>query len=126
GLPAGIESLLVSTDFLPMVLMAQWVQRFKYAYGASIAFRRDALDLIGGFETMRAHLADDYLLGRRIAEAGWTLRLLPYVVEMIPDSPTLRDVWRHHLRWARTYRACQPIRSFAATIIHTMLLGLRR
>lgn len=124
GLPAVIESLLVSTDFLPMVLMAQWVQRFKYAYGASIAFRRDALDLIGGFEDLRAHLADDYLLGRRIAEAGWTLRLLPYLVETIPDSPTLRDVWRHHLRWARTYRVCQPIGWFATIIIQTMLWGV--
>jgi len=124
GLPAVIESLLVSTDFLPMVLMAQWVQRFKYAYGASIAFRRDALDAIGGFENMRAHLADDYLLGRRIAEAGWTLRLLPYVVETIPDSRTMRDVWRHHLRWARTYRVCQPIGWFATIIIQTMLWGV--
>ena len=124
GLPAVVESLLVSTDFLPMVLMAQWVQRFKYAYGASIAFRRDALDTIGGFEVMRSHLADDYLLGSRIAEAGWTLRLLPYVVETIPDSPTLRDVWRHHLRWARTYRVCQPIGWFATIIIQTMLWGV--
>jgi ceramide glucosyltransferase len=124
GLPAVIESLLVSTDFLPMVLMAQWVQRFKYAYGASIAFRRDALDTIGGFEELRAHLADDYLLGGRVAEAGWTLRLLPYVVETIPDSPTMRDVWRHHLRWARTYRVCQPIGWFATIIIQTMLWGV--
>jgi ceramide glucosyltransferase len=124
GFPAVVESLLVGTDFLPMVLMAQWVQRFKYAYGASIAFRRDALDAIGGFEDMRAHLADDYLLGRRIAEAGWTLRLLPYVVETIPDSPTWRDVWRHHLRWARTYRVCQPIGWFATIIIQTMLWGV--
>src|SRR5262249_13835468 len=58
------------------------------------------------------------------AEAGWTLRLLPYVVEMIPDSPTLRDVWRHHVRWARTYRACQPIGWFATIIIQTMLWGV--
>src|SRR5262249_32044999 len=58
------------------------------------------------------------------AEAGWTLRLLPYVVEMIPDSPTLRDVWRHHLRWARTYRACQPIGWFATIIIQTMRWGV--
>lgn len=124
GLPAMVESLLINTDFLPMVLMAQWVQRFRYAYGASIAFRREALDAIGGFEEMRAYLADDNLLGRRVAEAGWRLLLLPYVVETIPDSQTMRDVWRHHLRWARTYRVCQPIGWFATIIIQTTLWGV--
>ncbi len=124
GIPAIVESLLINTDFLPMVLMAQWVQRFRYAYGASIAFRREALDAIGGFEEMRAHLADDYVLGRRVAEAGWGLRLLPYVVETVPDSQTMRDVWRHHLRWARTYRVCQPVGWFATIIIQTTLWGV--
>jgi ceramide glucosyltransferase len=124
GLPALVESLLINTDFLPMVLMAQWVQRFRYAYGASIAFRREALDAIGGFEEMRDHLADDFMLGRRVAEAGWRLLLLPYVVETIPDSQSMRDVWRHHLRWARTYRVCQPIGWFATIIIQTTLWGM--
>ena len=124
GLPAIVESLLVNTDFLPMVLMAQWVQRFRYAYGASIAFRREALDAIGGFEALRDQLADDNVLGRRIAEAGWRLRLLPYVVETVPDSRTMRDVWRHHLRWARTYRVCQPLGWFATIIIQTTLWGV--
>jgi ceramide glucosyltransferase len=124
GLPAVIESLLVGTDFLPMVLMAQWVQRFRYSYGASIAVRREALDSIGGFDELRAHLADDYLLGRRIADAGWTLLLLPYVVETVSDSWTMRDVWRHALRWARTYRVCQPVGWFGTIIIQTTLWGV--
>src|SRR5262249_34630493 len=67
GLPSLVESLFVNTDFLPMVMMAQWVQRFRYAYGASTAFRREALAEIGGFDAPRDHLADDYLLGNRIA-----------------------------------------------------------
>src|SRR5262249_41996698 len=29
GLPSLVESLFINTDFLPMVLMAQWVQRFR-------------------------------------------------------------------------------------------------
>lgn len=124
GLPSVIESLLINTDFLPMVMMAQWVQRFRYAYGASMAFRREALAQIGGFDALRNHLADDYLLGNRIAAAGWRLLLLPYLVETVLDARTMRDVWRHQLRWARTYRVCQPFNWFATLIIHTILWGV--
>lgn len=124
GLPSLVESLFINTDFLPMVLMAQWVQRFRYAYGASTAFRREALDGIGGFEALRDHLADDYLLGNRIADAGWRLLLLPYLVETVLDSRTMNDVWRHQLRWARTYRVCQPFGWFVSLVIHTMLWGV--
>jgi ceramide glucosyltransferase len=124
GMPSIIESLFINTDFLPMVMMAQWVQRFRYAYGASMAFRRGALEEIGGFDALRDHLADDYQLGNRFARAGWRLLLLPYMVETVLDARTLADVWRHQLRWARTYRVCQPFNWFVTIIIHTMLWGV--
>ena len=124
GLPSVVESLFINTDFLPMVMMAQWVQRFRYAYGASMAFRREALAEIGGFEALSDHLADDYQLGNRISRAGWRLLLLPYMVETVLDARILGDVWRHQLRWARTYRVCQPFNWFATIVIHTMLWGV--
>jgi ceramide glucosyltransferase len=91
GLPSVFESLFINTDFTPMVLAAQIVQRFEYAYGASIAFRRDALDRIGGFAPLADHLADDYLLGNRIAKAGLPARALPYTGR---DGPRLDRVAR--------------------------------
>jgi ceramide glucosyltransferase len=124
GFPSVIESLFINTDFLPMVMMAQWVQRFRYAYGASMAFRREALQQIGGFGALRDHLADDYLLGNRLAAADWRLLLLPYIVDTVLDARSLGDVWRHQLRWARTYRVCQPFNWFATIVIHTMLWGM--
>src|SRR5262249_24576223 len=89
GLPSLMESLYINTLFIPMVLMAQWVQDFRYAYGASIAVRREAVDTIGGFDSIADYLADDYLLGNRVAAAGWGLVLLPYVVETVLDSATM-------------------------------------
>jgi ceramide glucosyltransferase len=124
GLPSVLESLFINTDFIPMVLTAQLVQRFEYAYGASIAVRREALERIGGFATLADHLADDYMLGNRIAKTGYRLVLLPYIVETVLDSVTLRDVWRHLLRWARTYRVCQPLNWFLTVITHTTLWGV--
>jgi ceramide glucosyltransferase len=124
GLPSVFESLFINTDFTPMVLSAQLVQRFRYAYGASIAFRREALDKIGGFAAIADHLADDYLLGNRIADAGYKLVLLPYVVDTVLDSVRLRDVWRHLLRWSRTYRVQQPAGWFASVVTHAIPWGM--
>jgi ceramide glucosyltransferase len=124
GLPSVLESLFINTDFIPMVLAAQIVQRFEYAYGASIAVKREALDRIGGFAALADYLADDYHLGNQVAKAGYRLLLLPYVVETVLDSVSLRDVWRHLLRWARTYRVCQPVPWFFTIVTHTILWGV--
>lgn len=122
--PSVMESLYINTLFIPMVLMAQWVQAFRYAYGASIAVRREVLDAIGGFEAIADYLADDYLLGFKVHAAGWRLVLLPYVVDTVLDATTLADFWRHLLRWARTYRVCQPFNWFCTLITHTTLWGV--
>ena len=124
GLPSIIESLFINTDFVPNALVAQWVQPFRYAFGASIAVKREALEQIGGFASFADYLADDYQLGRRVADAGYRLVLLPYVVETILDSVTLREVWRDQVRWARTYRVCQPVGWFCSVVTHATLWGL--
>lgn len=108
GLPSLLESLFIDTDFVPLVMIADWIG-IRTAYGASIAVKRSALDAGGGFAAAADQLADDYVVGQRIAAAGHELVVLPYVVETILDSRTLPAVWRHQLRWARTYRAVQPL-----------------
>src|SRR5207302_7349032 len=109
---------------MPLVITAQPVEPFRYAFGASIGLRREAYERIGGFAPLADYLADDYLLGSRVAAAGYRLVLLPYVVETVLDSVTVADVWRHLLRWARTYRVCQPVPWFFTIVTHTVLWGV--
>jgi ceramide glucosyltransferase len=113
-----LESLFVNTDFMPSVLVAQLVEDFRYAFGATIAMRRQALDAIGGFEAIADHLADDFQLGCRTADAGFRLVLSPHVVETHLDASTAGDLARHQLRWARTYRVCRPRGYFLTILTH--------
>jgi ceramide glucosyltransferase len=101
GLPSVVESLLINCDFVPMVLTAQFIGQ-RNALGASLVFKRTALETAGGFARLVDHLADDNMLGQMVKETGATVELVPYVVETILDSTTVADVWRHQLRWART------------------------
>jgi ceramide glucosyltransferase len=123
GLPALVESLLINTWFIPMALTA-CLRPLRHAFGATIAVRREALDAIGGFGELRDHLADDYQLGHRVADAGYRVELLPYVVETFIDSTTLGDVWRHQLRWVRTYRVCQPLGWALSIVTHVTFWGV--
>jgi ceramide glucosyltransferase len=123
GLPSVIESILINCDFVPLVLTAQFIGQ-RNALGASLVFKREPFERMGGFPRIADHLADDNLLGVLVKEAGLTVETLPYVVETILDSTTLRDVWRHQLRWARTYRLLQPAGWFASVVTHAVPWGL--
>ena len=50
------------------------------------------------------YLADDYELGKRIADLGLTVKLSDVVVETYLPSYRLREFFAHQLRWARGVR----------------------
>ncbi len=106
--PALLESLMINTTFTTQVVVASQVEQPSYAFGATMALKRAGLDAIGGFARLSDYLADDYYLGYFIAQAGYQIRVLPAVVETRPDAGSLRELFTHQLRWARTQRNCRP------------------
>lgn len=99
-----IESLGISTDFAPGVLVARQIEGVKFGLGATMAFRRRELQAIGGFEALVDYLADDYQLGQRIASLGLRVEIPDVIVETFLPRYTLREFLDHQLRWARTIR----------------------
>jgi ceramide glucosyltransferase len=68
--------------------------------GKSILVSREALNAIGGIEALRDHLAEDYLLGRMIAGAGYRVVLSGDEVEAAEVSRSLAAAWSRQRRWA--------------------------
>jgi len=62
------------------------------------------LEKIGGFTSFVDYLADDYELGKCIAELGLAVKLSDVVVETYLPSYRLREFFAHQLRWARGVR----------------------
>jgi ceramide glucosyltransferase len=89
-----------------------------------MATRRKQLAEIGGFAALQNCLADDYLLGNRIARRGHRIDLCPVVVECWSGPMGWRDVWQHQLRWARTIRVCQPLPYFFSILGNATLWPL--
>jgi ceramide glucosyltransferase len=114
GVPAGtigsaLESLGISTDFMAGVLAARQIEGgLRFGLGSTLALRRRDLEAIGGFEAISDYLADDYELGRRIAERNLKVTLSESVVETYLPAYNLAGYFSHQLRWARTIRASRP------------------
>src|ERR1700676_1849597 len=100
-----LEALGISTDFVPGVLSARFLERgLHFGLGSTLAFRRRDLESIGGFEALLDYLADDYEIGRRIASTGKKVELSAATVTTFLPAYTLRQFFRHKLRWSRTIR----------------------
>ncbi|HUW97604.1 MAG TPA: bacteriohopanetetrol glucosamine biosynthesis glycosyltransferase HpnI [Acidiferrobacter sp.] len=108
GVWARIGALFIQDWFVPQVLLAHSLGSSDFAFGATIALRREVLVAIGGFEALAFMLADDYELGARSRAHGWRTVLSSYLVETTVDEPRLRDLLSHQLRWFRTIRLINP------------------
>jgi ceramide glucosyltransferase len=104
-LGSRLEALAISTDFVPGVLSARFLEKgLHFGLGSTLAFRRRDLEAIGGFEALLDYLADDYEIGRRIAACGKRVELSAGTVTTFLPAYTLRQFFQHQLRWSRTIR----------------------
>lgn len=107
-LASRLESLGISTDFVPGVLAANLIENgIHFGLGSTLAFRKVDLQEIGGFESIVDYLADDYELGHRIAQHKRVVLSRSVVETHLPDYDFSGFI-AHQLRWARTIRASRP------------------
>jgi len=124
-LPSKLESLGIATDFQPSLLLSKWLEGgIRYGLGSTLAVRREALQRIGGFPALVNHLADDYELGARIAQAGYTVALAGEIVETSTPPYTWRGFIDHQLRWLRTVRDARPGGYAGLLFTHAFVLAL--
>jgi ceramide glucosyltransferase len=110
--------LFIEDWFFPSALVSAMGSRLRHAFGATLVFRRRALEKIGGFDVLGPYLADDYMLGELITRQGERVDLSPYVVETRVVEASFRALFLHELRWFRTMRAVRPIGFFFAAITY--------
>lgn len=102
------EALGISTDFSPSALVGRLIGVSEFAFGSTMALRRDLLQAVGGCRALGNYIADDYHLGRLVRERGLRIGVLQEPVETSLTAETWGEIWRHQLRWARTIRASRP------------------
>ncbi|HVZ70490.1 MAG TPA: bacteriohopanetetrol glucosamine biosynthesis glycosyltransferase HpnI [Rhizomicrobium sp.] len=128
GKPLGslwskLAAMGISYQFLPNVVVGTQASLAAPCFGSTIAFTRQTLEEIGGFQAFSGFLADDYEIGRAIREKGYSLALPHIVVDHICSERSFGELIRHELRWNRTIRSINPTGHAGSGAIHALPLA---
>jgi ceramide glucosyltransferase len=113
GMPAGglwslLEGVGMSVEMPSGVLVADMMEGMRFALGAAMAVRRDALEKIGGIQTTADYYSDDFVLGNEIWSAGFRVVLSHYVVGHVLVPRSLEQTVADQLRWMKSTRYSRP------------------
>ncbi len=122
-LASKLNAMFINEWFLPSVLISRILSPIKYCLGATMIVRRKLLDNMGGFNCLSDYLADDYMLGKHVAEQGYKIHLSDFVVENIVEEPSVKELALHELRWARTLRTVEPAGFFFTFLTDTLVIS---
>src|SRR5262249_15175635 len=120
GIWARLCALVINAQFLPSVVVGVALGLARPCFGSTLALRRATLAEIGGFKAVAARLADDYAIGEALRARGREIAIPPFAVAHICTQTSLRELWRHELRWARTVRSIDPSGYAGSIVSHAL------
>jgi ceramide glucosyltransferase len=119
-----LSALAVNAHFLPQAIAGARLGSARYCCGATIALPRTLLDRIGGFGPFADVLADDYAIGAAVRALGYDVVTAPFLVGHQCFDDSLRRLFLHDLRVARTIRSIAPAGYVGTIITHPWPLAV--
>ena len=119
-----LEAIGMNTEFFGGVFVARMLEGVRFAIGPTIAARRRCLEAIGGFDKLSQYLAEDFVMGKFAAEAGWNVILSSYVVEHHIGSEDFQKNAAHRIRWNRSTRRSRPAGYVGQLFTNPVPLGI--
>ena len=124
GLASNLGAMFINQWFTPSALIPATFGKMQHCFGATMAIKRSVLAEIGGFEALVENLADDYMLGKLVRDAGYGIHLAGVAVENIVEEADIKSLVLHELRWARTIRSVEPLGFLSTFVTDAIPLGL--
>ena len=125
GLAAQLDAVGKSVEMTGGILVADMVEGgTRFALGVSMVLRRGAFEKAGGYEDRGQYYAEDFVLGQRLAEAGYGVRMANYVVRLMVMPQGLRGSFRDQLRWMKSTRRSRPAGHLGTGLTYAVPFGL--
>ena len=121
---ARLGAAAIDYHFLPSVLVGIKLGLAKPCFGSTIGITKNTLDLIGGFNAVAEHIADDYAIGELVRRAGLKVAIPSFTVTHVCTQKSGRDLFRNEMRWARTIRFVDAFGFIGSAITHALPLAL--
>ena len=99
-----LEALYLNGCLQPGTAAIERLLKMPCVVGKSILISRRVLDGIGGISILRDFLAEDYLLGRRVVDAGYGVVLSGDMLDTTEVRKPAHAAWARHRRWAMMRR----------------------
>ena len=109
GFVADVDAVGVPTDSSASTLVARTLGSMDFALGWTMATTKTRLAEIGGFQSLVNHHSDDFALGNEIFRRGYRIELMRKPVWMVFPRETLRDFFKHELRWSILLKNLRPV-----------------
>jgi ceramide glucosyltransferase len=119
-----LEALGMSIEMPSGVVVADMLEGIRFALGPAVAFRRDALEAIGGIVATADYYSDDYVLGNKIWAAGYKVIFSHhFVYHVLTPRPFLRTLG-DQLRWMKSTRHSRPWGHLGTGLTFAMPFGV--
>jgi len=121
---SSLEALGMSVEMPSGVVVADMLEGIRFALGPAVAFRRDALDAIGGIASTADYYSDDYVLGNKIWAAGFKVIFSHYFIHhVLTPRPVIRTLG-DQLRWMKSTRHSRPWGHIGTGLTFAMPFGI--
>ena len=129
GIPSAdlwstLEALGMSVEMPSGVMVADMMEGMRFAMGAVMATRRDALGRIGGIAATADYYSDDFVLGNEVWAAGYKVILSHHIVGHVLVPRTFRQTFGDQLRWMKSTRYSRPKGHVGSGLTFAMPFGV--
>jgi ceramide glucosyltransferase len=124
GLWSRLEAAGMSIEMTAGVLAADFMEGMQFTLGPTMAVRRRCVKEIGGFRTLGAYCADDFVLGNEVYAKGHTVILSTHVIDHIILNHGFADSQKHQIRWMKSTRFSRPKGHFGTCLAFSVPFGI--
>jgi len=96
---AVLDNMTVMVQSTPFIAMGAVLFKLGDLTGKAMALRREVLEEVGGWRSLRKVLAEDQLLGRALKRRGYRVAFCPSPIENVQIHKSLGYFFQRQTRW---------------------------